>query len=262
VALRVGTLRAMNVSTVALVGLLSISFATGCSPSRKELMAELDAVKGQLGEMQADNVRLRDQITNLEQEIAAQKQTIDDLVAKNQANEAELEELRAAKAEREKELQVYKSLFAKLKKLIDAGTIKVVFRKGKMMVEMSSAVLFDSGKSVLKEDGRNTLTEITQALMSVADRDFLVAGHTDNIPIKTARFPSNWELSAERAIVVVKHMIDQGFPQDHIGAAGYAHVDPVGSNDTPEGRAENRRIEIILVPNLGELKGIREMLEG
>lgn len=235
---------------------------TACSPSRKELMAELDEIKGQLDQAQADNATLRQQITKLEGDVAAQQGRIDELVAQNEANAAELAELRAAKAEREKELEVYKNLFAKLKKLIDAGTIKVVFREGKMIVEMSSAVLFDSGRADLKEDGLATLDEITQALMTVKDRDFLVAGHTDDIPIKTRRFPSNWELSTQRAVVVVKHMIDQGFPRDHIGAAGYAHVDPVGDNQTEEGRAANRRIEIILVPNLGELKGIREMLEG
>lgn len=252
----------MKALSAVLAGLALASLVAGCSPSRKELMAELDDVKAQLGDAQSESATLRQQIAKLEGEISDQQSRIDELIALNKSSESELAELRAAKAEREKELEVYKKLFARLKKLIDAGTIKVVFRKGKMMVEMSSAVLFDSGKAKLKEAGMATLTEIAQALKSVADRDFLVAGHTDTIPIKTKRFPSNWELSTQRAVIVVNHMIDQGFPQEHIGAAGYAHVDPVGDNNSPDGRAQNRRIEIILVPNLGELKGIREMLEG
>ncbi|MCA9652682.1 MAG: OmpA family protein [Myxococcales bacterium] len=247
---------------IALVGLALGSIAAGCSPSRKELMAELDDTKAQLEQSQATNQTLEQRIVELEGEIGDRQARIDELEAEAKANEAELAELRAAKAEREKELATYKQLFARLKKLIDAGTIKVVFRKGKMMVAMSSAVLFDSGKAELKEDGIVTLDEITQALQTVGDRDFLVAGHTDNVPIKTRRYRNNWELSTERAVVVVEHMLEQGFPGAHLGAAGYAELDPVASNDTPDGRAQNRRIEIILMPNLGELKGIREMLEG
>ena len=245
-----------------LIGLVIGSFALGCSPSRKELMAELDQVKADLASSQDKTKSLSQRIKELEDEIVSRQTEIDALQSKIDANEAELAELRAAKAEREKELETYKQLFARLKKLIDSGAIKVVFRKGKMMVEMASAVLFDSGKTKLKEDGLATLDELAQALKSVGDREFLVAGHTDNIPIKTRKFKNNWELSTQRAVVVVDHMIEQGFPSGQLGAAGYADVDPVASNDTEEGRAQNRRIEIILMPNLGELKGIREMLEG
>ncbi len=247
----------LALAMVALAGPVS-----GCGPSKKELQAELDAVRAALEKSEAQNETLQQKIGQLEAEIAAQQQKIDALAAERDAANAELAELRRAQEEREKELSTYKQLFAKLKKLIDAGTIKVVFRKGKMMVAMSSAVLFDSGKAELKEDGKATLAEITEALASVSDRDFLVAGHTDNVPIKSRRFKSNWDLSTARAVTVVDYMIERGFPAPHIGAAGFAEFDPVGSNDTEEGRAENRRIEIILVPNLGELKGIREMLEG
>ena len=250
----------MKTSLIALIG-LGVAL-TACSPSRKELMAQLDQVRAELTTAQGTIKTLEQKVSELQQDIEAKQAQIDALEQKLAANEAELADLRAAKAEREKELETYRQLFARLKKLIDAGTIKVVFRKGKMMVAMSSAVLFDSGKAKLKQDGVATLNEITAALASLGDRDFLVAGHTDNVPIKTAKYASNWELSTQRAIVVVNHMMSQGFPSEHIGAAGYAEVDPVASNDDETGRAQNRRIEIILMPNLGELKGIREMLEG
>jgi chemotaxis protein MotB len=250
----------MKTSLIVVMGLAAA--LTACSPSRKELMAELDQVRAELTAAQGSIKTLEQQVADLQKDIESKQAQIEALETKLAANEAELEELRLAKAEREKELETYRQLFARLKKLIDAGTIKVVFRKGKMMVAMSSAVLFDSGKSKLKDDGIATLNEVTAALSSLQDRDFLVAGHTDNVPIRTARYKSNWDLSAARAITVVNHMIGQGFPSDHIGAAGYAEVDPVAGNDDEEGRAQNRRIEIILMPNLGELKGIREMLEG
>jgi chemotaxis protein MotB len=224
-------------------------------------MAELDQVKANLTAEQGTVKSLQGKIGELEQDLQGRQQEIDDLMSKLGTTEEELAELRKAKADREKELETYKKLFARLKKLIDAGTITVVFRKGKMMVAMSSAVLFDSAKAKLKDDAKETLNELTTALAEV-NRDFLVAGHTDSNPIKTAKFPSNWELSTQRAIAVVNYMVSQGYPRDKIGAAGYADVDSVGDNATPEGRASNRRIEIILMPNLGELKGIRKMLEG
>ena len=245
-----------------LIGLVISGLAAGCSPSRKELMAELDEVKADLATSKDQAKSLSQRIKELEDELVSRQTEIDALQSKIDANEAELAELRAAKAEREKELETYKQLFARLKKLIDSGAIKVVFRKGKMMVEMASAVLFDSGKTKLKEDGLATLDELAQVLKTVGDREFLVAGHTDNIPIKTRKFKNNWELSTQRAVVVVDYMIEHGFPSGQLGAAGYGEVDPVASNDTEDGRAQNRRIEIILMPNLGELKGIREMLEG
>jgi chemotaxis protein MotB len=250
----------MKTSLIVVVGLGAA--LTACSPSRKELMAELDQVRADLTASQSSVKTLEERVADLQKDIESKQAQIDALETKLAANATELEELRLAKAEREKELDTYRQLFARLKKLIDAGTIKVVFRKGKMMVAMSSAVLFDSGKAKLKEDGMSTLNEITAALAMLTDRDFLVAGHTDNVPIRTARYKSNWELSTQRAVVVVNHMIAQGFPTDHIGAAGYAEVDPVAPNDDETGRAQNRRIEIILMPNLGELKGMREMIEG
>jgi len=225
-------------------------------------MAELDQTQSELAAAQDQNQTLSQRIEQLEGDIALRQTEIEALQGTIDGNKAELADLRAAKAQREEELATYKQLFARLKKLIDAGAIKVVFRKGKMMVEMASAVLFDSGKTKLKEDGLSTLDELSEALQTVGDREFLVAGHTDNVPIKTRKFKNNWELSTQRAVVVVDHMIEKGFPSKQLGAAGFGDVDPVASNETEEGRAQNRRIEIILMPNLGEIEGIREMLEG
>ncbi len=238
------------------------ALAMGCSPSREELQADLDRTQSELQASQAEVQTLQQRIVELESDIAAKDREIAELREALGANAADLEELREAKRKREAELATYRTLFSKLKKLIDAGTVRVVFRKGKMIVEMSSAVLFDSGKADLKPDGQVTLNELNAALSSIGGRDFLVAGHTDDVPIKTRKYRDNWELSTARAVVVVHYMLDKGFPREHLGAAGYADVEPVASNDTEEGRAQNRRIEIVLMPDLGELKGIREMLEG
>ncbi len=90
-------------------------------------------------------------------------------------------------------------------------------------------------------------------LATVPDRDFLVAGHTDNVPIRTELFPSNWELSTRRAVEVVHYLVAQGMNPKVLAAAGYGEFDPIGPNDTNEHRAQNRRIEIVLQPNLSDL---------
>ena len=245
----------------------------GCK--RKELEAQLAEVQKKLTDTETelskekqDNERLRgenqsyqERIAELEEEVRQLEKQIEDLAAKAGTTAKELAELRAEKAKREKELLVYKNLFDQLKALVDAGTIQVGFRKGRMVVQLSNAILFDSGKSKLRPEGEEAIASLAPALKSV-DREFLVSGHTDNIPIKTARFPSNWELSTARAVSVVKSLIDAGYPSNKVGAAGYGENDPVGDNSTEEGREQNRRIEIILMPNLGEIPGMKEMLQG
>ena len=102
------------------------------------------------------------------------------------------------------------------------------------------------------------LAKVAQVLGTVADRDFLVAGHTDNVPIHTALFPSNWELSTRRAVEVVHILVAQGMQPRMLAAAGYGEFDPVVANDTAEHRAQNRRIEIVLQPNLADLPPLDE----
>jgi chemotaxis protein MotB len=247
--------------------------APGCK--RKELEAQLAEVQDKLAKTEAElgqqkqaNEKLRsenqsyqERIAELEGELAALNRQIEDLAAKAGTTAAELAELRAEKAKREKELAVYKDLFGQLKAMVDAGTIKVAFRKGRMVVQLSNAILFDSGKSTLRAEGQEAIANLAPALKSV-NREFLVAGHTDNVPIKTARFPSNWELSTARAVSVVKALVDAGYPAGLVGGAGYAENDPVADNANDQGREQNRRIEIILMPNLGEIPGMAEMLQG
>lgn len=247
---------------------------SGCRA--KELEAELAKVRDQLtqteealgseknknAELQQQNQSYQARIQELESELGQLNAQIDDLAKKHGMTAKELAELRAEKAKREKELKVYKDLFAQLKALVDAGTIQVVFRKGRMTVKLSNAILFDSGRARLRPEGEAAVAQLVPVLKTVGERQFLVAGHTDNVPIKTARYKSNWELSTARAVSMVNAMIESGYPAGRLGAAGFAEFDPIGKNDTPEGKERNRRIEIILMPNLGEIPGMKEMLKG
>ncbi len=238
----------------------SIALLAACSPSRKELQAQLDDTRAQLEQSEQQRQTLAQKIAELEHGIAERQQLIAKLEADGAALSQELDELRDEQRRRQEELKTYKALFARLQALIDAGTIQVSFRKGRMIVELPSAVLFDSGKTALKPDGKAALAQVVEALASVAHRDLVIAGHTDDVPIHTPRYANNWELSTQRAVVVVGFMIEKGFPADHLSAAGYGQEDPIADNGSEDGRAKNRRIEIQLMPDLGELRGIEDMV--
>jgi len=95
---------------------------------------------------------------------------------------------------------------------------------------------------------------VIEVLETVQDREFVVAGHTDNMPLgKGGAFKSNWELSTARALEVVRVMVASGIPAHQLAAAGYGEFDPIAGNETKEGRAQNRRLEIIVMPRIQEL---------
>lgn len=169
-----------------------------------------------------------------------------------------LDELRKQKAAAEARAQTFRSLIAKLRSMIDSGQLKVAIRGGRMLIALPNDILFDSGQTAVKPDGKTALSKVAQVLSTVGDRDFLVAGHTDNVPIRTALFPSNWELSTRRAVEVVHILVAQGMSPKVLAAAGYGEYDPVAANDTPEHRAQNRRIEIVLQPNISDLPPLDE----
>ncbi len=169
------------------------------------------------------------------------------------ASRAELEELRKARAAAERAAQQYRQLTERLASMVQAGRLEVKIRRGRMVLQLADNILFDTGKSELREDGERAITEVANVLKEIADRQYLVTGHSDNVPIKSSNFKSNWELSAARAVEVVKQLQKSGVDPKQLAAAGYGEFDPVANNDSKEGRALNRRIEIVLMPNLDEM---------
>jgi chemotaxis protein MotB len=130
-----------------------------------------------------------------------------------------------------------------------------------MIIALGDKILFDPGKTDLKPEGKDALTQVAAVLKDLQNRNFQVAGHTDNVPIKSPKFRSNWDLSTARAVEVVNFMITAGLDAKRLSAAGYAAESPVVANDTPENKAKNRRIEITLVPNLDDLPPIDDALK-
>ena len=197
-----------------------------------------------------------DELNKLLQGTAADKDKLDKLL---QATNSQLEELGKQKAAADARAATYKALTDRLRSMIDAGKLSVRIRKGRMLISLPNDVLFDSGSAVLKRAGQDAVAQVAQALAGFTDRQFLVAGHTDDKPIRSARYPSNWELSTERAVVVTRFLISKGMKPDSLGAVGYGEFDPVVPNDSDEHRAQNRRIEIQLQPNLSELPSMQDL---
>jgi chemotaxis protein MotB len=155
-------------------------------------------------------------------------------------------------------VQEFRSLLARFRALIDAGKLKVRIVDGRMVVVLATDVLFGSGSATLSKEGRSAVSEVAQVLASIPRRGFQVEGHTDAVPIATAQFASNWELAAARAITVTRAMVEAGLPATRVSAASYADTRPVASNGA-DGKAQNRRIDITIVPDLSALPGFDEL---
>jgi chemotaxis protein MotB len=204
----------------------------------KSLGGELDRVREQLAQTVKDRSRLSSSVEEMRKA---------------------LDELAKRKAEADKRLAEYRGLLDRFKSLIDAGKLKVKLVEGRMVLVLASDILFGSGSATLSKEGKASISEVAGVLKTFRGRRFQVEGHTDNVPIKTAQYPSNWELAAARALTVVKTMVDAGMPAGTISAASFGENKPAASNDGSDGRASNRRIEIVLVPDLSSLPGFDEL---
>lgn len=179
------------------------------------------------------------------------------------ATEEELSELRRQREAQNKQLELFQKFTEKLKSMIDVGDINVSIRRGRMVVGMPSRILFPSGKHELSKRGKRTLTRVGKALAELPERRFLVAGHTDNMPIGEKlkeTYQDNWDLSAERALTVTRYLIEAGVPPENLAAVGYGAYDPAASNNSKGGRKRNRRIELIVEPELAELPKVPKEL--
>lgn len=170
-----------------------------------------------------------------------------------------IDEMKRKQAQAQARLDTLKGMLGKFKSLIAGGKLNVRIRDGKLMLELPSAVLFDSGKAEVSENGLTTLGEVAAVLTQIKDREFQVAGHTDNVPITSGRFKDNWSLSTERSVAVVRALQEMGVPAKNLSASGYSEYRPMVANDSKEHKAQNRRIEIILMPNLDELPDMSEL---
>ena len=245
---RISSVPALLFSFVVLSGV------TGCvtASSYHKLEAEDAKNKEQLATSEA-------RVTELENKIGVVSTQRTQLEGSVSEMKSALEDLRKRKAEAEKRLAEYREVTSKFSALVNSGKLSVKVVNGRMTVALSSDILFPSGSSQLSAAGRTQINEVTGVLQSLEGRKYQIEGHTDNVPIKTARFPSNWELASARAVNVLNTMISAGMPAERLSAASYADTQPISSNSTPEEKAANRRIAIVIVPDLSTLPGYDEL---
>lgn len=226
----------------------------------EDLTGQLETLSGQIARLEGEKSSLEEELSNTRTDLALYESRKGSLEEALEANRQELNDLRRARQQTEERLQAYRDLASQLASMIEAGQLSVSIRDGRMVINLADDILFDSGRTEIKTAGQQALEELAGVLKEIQDRNFLVAGHTDNVPIRSARFASNWELSTARAVTVVQFLQEKGVSPQNLAAAGYGEYDPIASNDDRETRALNRRIEIILMPNIGELPSVPDSL--
>jgi chemotaxis protein MotB len=267
----------MNMRSLRLLAAIVATFVVvSCGIPEEEYnakLAQIEKLKGELSTTTAAALQLEEDLAllrNENQTLGARLAELGENVEKLLGEKSNLATDLAATKEREatlraeqeaqaKRMAKYRQVIAKFQSLVSSGKLKIRVVRGRMVVEMASSILFPSGEAKLHEEGEIALAQLAGILRTIKNRDFQVAGHTDNVPIRTRKFPSNWELSAARSVSVVKFLQESGVVPTHLSASGYAEYQPAADNNTAEGKAENRRIEIVLMPNLDELPDLTEI---
>jgi chemotaxis protein MotB len=260
--MRIGRLSWTLTCAALLGGLFAGCGGRDWQSENAQLQSELDAARRDLTQAQQRIDELESQNRELAGLLEARGADLSDMTALRERLQRELEAARAREEQQQQRLASLRAMARQFRDMIAAGQLRVRIVRGNMVVELPENVLFDSGRAEVREAGQQALSQVAEVLARVPNRNFLVAGHTDNVPIgRRGRYSSNWELSAARGVAVVRYLAEHGLPAERLAAAGYADTQPVASNDTEEGRAQNRRIEIIVLPNLDELPDLSS-LEG
>ncbi|MFA6628828.1 MAG: OmpA family protein [Sulfuricurvum sp.] len=211
---------------------------------------EINALQTKKKELDEEYHRLESSLNTSRSELSDKQAKLQELQAKLNLTEKQLDTLRQIEAETQKRNEIYAHFVDKLQKMIDAGKLTVSIENGRLVINLPEDVLFPTGRTTISTGGTETLKEIADVLKELPERRFQIEGHTDTVPIHNDRFASNWELSSGRALTVVHLMIDEGVMPQNISAAGYGEYQPRADNATKEGKALNRRIEIVMLPNL------------
>ena len=264
-----------KLSTPVLVVLLGTFLFTACVSKRKYMAATANA-----DQLRADSVRLASQlatqsekISSLESTSASQQQQIGALQrqmdSSNRASagalaqsQSRLENLQALIDQQRKTTSELRQKLTDALKSFNSNELSVSIKNGKVYVSLQENLLFPSGSAVVNPKGKQALGRLAGVLTINPDINVNIEGHTDSIPIRS-RYEDNWALSVARATSIVRVLTkDYGIDPIRIIASGHSSYDPVDNNETKEGRAKNRRTEIILTPKLDELYKIIEQGAG
>jgi chemotaxis protein MotB len=233
-----------------------LALSAGCvsSGKYKSLQQERDALSARNQALQGDVSAANQKGEALAQEksaLAAEKAALEARLAQLEDQEKTLgSQLQQHEEDARKLKSTYDGLLGSLKKELEAGQIQVQQLRDGLSVNVAQEILFASGSAALDKSGKEVLQRVAEQLKQTSYQ-VVVTGHTDNKPIGAglvSRYPTNWELAGARAASVVRLFVESGLPATRMLAASMGEIQPAASNDTPEGRAKNRRIEIRLRP--------------
>jgi chemotaxis protein MotB len=276
------------------VSYLTLSLVVGCGYSENAWQAQLTkydqlshqddqekaaraADEKELAEQKDLVAQLKDQLHKMGVNVSSLSQQLEQTGSQNRTLAKNLEDVNEALKEyqeRAEQLERIKQRFEvlrdKLKQLTELG-LKVEIRRNRMVIRLPGDVLFASGDDKLRPAGKKVLDAVADVIRNdkqLSGRYFQIAGHTDNKPLKGGRFEDNWGLSAMRAREVLVYLIAPlgtkdgggGLNPDHLHAAGYGDTDPVGKNDTDAERQQNRRVELVLMPDVEEMLDLKSLI--
>ncbi len=195
------------------------------------------------------------QLTRVEEQLAHAEKHASQTESKLGGAQARVAELLAEadelKRANEAATSAQQSLESQMREALASKDITISELQGKLTLSILDRILFDSGQAVIKPEGQEILRKLAAVLDQFPNRQIHVTGHTDNVPIHTTLFPSNWELSAARALAAVRFLVEAaGVNPTRLAAVANGEFQPVADNASPEGRAKNRRIAIVVLPEV------------
>lgn len=214
-----------------------------------ELNDDINSLRNRLQLMEDANASAADQIANQQQTLGQKEQAIKD-------QEAKIRQLQEILDRQKENTEKLRQKMAAALGNFTSEQLSVYAKNGKVYVSLSEKLLFESGRADVNEEGKAALAQVVDALKDNYDININIEGHTDTVPIKI-RFQDNWALSVARSTSIVRILTqDYGLDPVRVTASGRSQYEPVADNLTPEGRAKNRRTEIILAPKLDELMNL------
>lgn len=209
--------------------------------------AKLGQLSGKIDQLKASGDFTNSQLNQSQDEIAKQQQRLKE-------QQARMEQLQSLIDRQKLATETLRAKIAEAMKGFSSDQLSVFSKNGKVYVSMQESLLFPSGSAEVNPKGKEALGTLATALNQNPDINIIVEGHTDSVAIHTARYPDNWALSVGRSTAIIRVLAnDYNVAPQRITASGRSQYEPIGDNATAEGRARNRRTEIILAPKLDEL---------
>ena len=221
---------------------------------RERTARSLADAQARIRQLEGDNLNLENERNRLTTQIG-QGNAAAELLRTQVERLSELErELNQRNQEINERNRIYQDVIERFRSLIAGGQLSVSISRGRLAINLPQDILFSPGSATIGREGKTTLAEVAKVLAGIPDRQFQIEGHTDDQPISRT-YASNWELSAARAMSVVHLLQDEGVKPENLSGAAFGEYRPVASNGDGDGRKLNRRIEIVMVPNLDVIAG-------